>query len=576
MPVDPSIESAADLILCGFEDYQHRFAEITQRARGRFETRDWQGAQRDALERLGLYGDIVDTIDAGTRTLLGEHLHRTDLWAEIKAAFAAHVDDSPIIEIAETFFNSVTRRVFDTVGVDPRIEFVAPPVAVPHAAVEEAVFETIPIDGSIESAVKKIISRSEFKANWNNLDRDVRLAAQEIECERARVLGDRELVAVDVISPVFYRGQRAFIVGRLRAGERVMPIVLALAHDAGGVEIDAVLLTENEASIVFSFTRSYFHVELDRPRDMIAFLKSIMPLKPVAELYTALGFNKHGKTELYRDLLFHMDRSTDLFEIARGDRGLVMIVFTLPSYDLVFKIIRDHFAPPKTITRREVMDKYQLVFRHDRAGRLVDAQEFEHLKFARNRFSESLLTELASNASRSVTISERFVHFAHLYTERRITPLNLYLREEEEELAVEAALDYGRAIKNLAATNIFPGDLLLKNFGVTRHGRVIFYDYDELCPLTDCRFRTMPPAQYPEDEMRADPWYYVGPNDVFPEEFEYFLGLRGVVRDRFLQRHGDLLTASYWKSVQDRHQAGEIIDICPYRERKRLRNRKAH
>ena len=350
-----------------------------------------------------------------------------------------------------------------------------------------------------------------------------------------------------------------------------MPLLIALVNEEGQMVADAVLLTEDEASIVFSFTRSAFHADIDDPREVIHFLKSIMPAKRIAELYTALGYNKHGKAELYRDLMQHLDRSIDSFEIAPGDRGMVMVVFTLPSYDIVFKVIRDTFDYPKTTTRNQVLERYQLVFKHDRAGRLVDAQEFEHLAFPVHRFSERVLQELRETAGGSIAIDGDRIIIKHVYTERRVTPLNLYLRHTTDGGARETALDYGQAIRDLAATNIFPGDLLLKNFGVTRHGRVIFYDYDELCLLTDCNFREMPKPRTVEEEMAAEPWFYVGRGDVFPEEFISFLGLYGILREVFLEAHGELLTAEFWTRIQARHRAGEVVDIFPYRPARRLR-----
>jgi isocitrate dehydrogenase kinase/phosphatase len=250
---------------------------------------------------------------------------------------------------------------------------------------------------------------------------------------------------------------------------------------------------------------------------------------------------------------------------------MVMIVFTLPTFDVVFKVIRDTFAYPKTTTRREVMEKYRLVSLHDRAGRLADVQEFEHLTFARDRFSEAILAELASEAAATVTVGADIVHFKHLYTERRMVPLNLYLLEAETLAACEAAVEYGQAVKDLAATNIFPGDMLLKNFGVTRHRRVIFYDYDELCLVTDCTFREMPPPRDADEEFASEPWFYVGPHDIFPEEFLRFMGLAGAPRAAFLQAHSDLLTAQYWRTMQARHRAGEVMDIIPYGLHSRLR-----
>jgi isocitrate dehydrogenase kinase/phosphatase len=335
--------------------------------------------------------------------------------------------------------------------------------------------------------------------------------------------------------------------------------------------LDAVLLDENDASIVFSFAHSYFHVDVERPYDLVRFLKSLMPRKRIAELYIGIGYNKHGKTELYRDILRHLSTSRDLFEIAPGQRGMVMTVFTMPGYDLVFKIIKDRFAQPKRTTRQTVLDKYRLVFKHDRAGRLVDAQEFEHLEFACERFNPALLQELRDTAPGTVEVRGDKVIVHHCYVERRIIPLDIYLSEASPEAAVAAVVDYGQAVKDLAYTGIFPGDMLLKNFGVTRHGRVIFYDYDELCLLTTCNFRRLPPAPSMDDEMSAEPWYGIGDDDVFPEQFGNFVGFYGPLREGFLSRHADLLDIAFWRAVQGRVAAGEVMTILPYAPEKRLR-----
>jgi isocitrate dehydrogenase kinase/phosphatase len=383
----------------------------------------------------------------------------------------------------------------------------------------------------------------------------------------------RQIDAIDVVESVFFRGQGAYLVGRIICDDQTMPMTLAIKNETVGLAVDAALLTTDEVSIVFSFTRSYFHVEVHRPRELVAFLKSIMPHKPISELYISIGYNKHGKTEFYRDLVRHIEQSTDSFEIARGDPGMVMSVFTLPSFDVVFKVIRDRFAYPKTASRKDVMDRYQLVFKHDRAGRLADVQEFEHLAFARERLSEQLLTELMSEAAETISCKDKIVELKHLYVERHMVPLNLFIREAELSAARAAVIDYGRAVKDLAATNIFPGDMLLKNFGVTRHGRVVFYDYDELCLVTDCHFRELPKPRDEDDELGAEPWFYVGPNDIFPEEFLTFMGLGGELRRAFLEAHSDLLTPQYWWIMQDRHRAGELIDILPYPCSRRLSSR---
>jgi isocitrate dehydrogenase kinase/phosphatase len=348
--------------------------------------------------------------------------------------------------------------------------------------------------------------------------------------------------------------------------------VLPLVHGDRGIAIDAVLLTQDESSVVFGFSWSYFFVDAPHPRGLIAFLQSLMPHKRVDELYTSIGYNKHGKTELYRALVEQLEGGAR-FERSEGDRGMVMSVFALPALNVVFKIIRDRFDHPKRTTRREVMERYDLVFRHDRVGRLADAQEFARLEFHRDHFDPGLLADLTAEAGQTVTVRGDAVRVAHAYTERRVTPLNLFLRAAGPDAGCEAVLDYGKAIKDLAAANIFPGDMLLKNFGVTRHGRVIFYDYDELMLLTDCRFRRIPPARDDDEELSAEPWFHVGERDVFPEEFGRFALLPGALGDAFLAEHRDLFGVEFWEAMQRRQQQGEVVDFFPYRPQRRLRER---
>jgi isocitrate dehydrogenase kinase/phosphatase len=216
------------------------------------------------------------------------------------------------------------------------------------------------------------------------------------------------------------------------------------------------------------------------------------------------------------------------------------------------------------------MQKYRLVFRHDRAGRLVDAQEFEHLEFPRDRFSPALLDTLLDEARTTVRMIDGHVAIQHAYIERRVTPLDVYLRETADDAASAAALDYGRAIKDLAASDIFPGDFWLKNFGVTRHGRVVFYDYDELCALTDCHFAPLPQPRDELEEFADEAWFYVGDRDVFPEEFRRFMRLPRGLNDSFLQHHADLFDLAFWQDLQARLQAGELLDIFPYAPARRL------
>ncbi len=562
--------AAAAAIHEGFLGHQARYREVTGRAPDRQRRQDWLAMQRDGVERIELYEDAVDGAVAEARERLDAHARCRDCWAGMRDLYEEAVAPRPDAEQARTFFNSTTRRVFGTLGVDGAIEFGGADFE-RWQAEGDPVHTTYPYPGSTEGLVRAILETHPAGAPYEDVGEDARLVAREIDACRAATWGEQGIEAADVLDAVFYRNKGVYLVGRLRGGRRLMPLVIALVNVDGRLVADAALCTVDEASIVFSFTRAAFHVDVAAPARVIRFLKSIMPAKRVAELYVSLGYAKHGKAELYRDLMAHLEGSTDAFDVAPGDRGLVMVVFTLPSYDVVFKVIRDAFAYPKRTTRRQVLERYRLVFRHDRAGRLVDAQEFEHLAFPRGRFSEALLAELREAAGQSVVLDGDRLVIRHCYAERRVTPLNLYLARATEAAARDAVLDFGRCLKDLAATNIFPGDLLLKNFGVTRHGRVIFYDYDELTLLTECTFRDMPEPRTPEEELAAEPWFHVGAQDIFPVELGTFMGLHGPLREVFLGAHGDLLEPGFWQSMQQLHRAGEVVDIFPYRPSRRLR-----
>jgi isocitrate dehydrogenase kinase/phosphatase len=373
---------------------------------------------------------------------------------------------------------------------------------------------------------------------------------------------------------VFYRGRGAYFVGRAieKCDNGVkLPLALCLRHEnERGITLDAVLLGESDLAILFSFTRAYFRVDSDCPYALVRYLWQLMPLKRLADLYNSIGFNRHAKTEFYRDFVRNLQASRDRFAAAEGIAGMVMLVFTLPSYDVVFKLIKDRFDFPKDSTRSEVMRRYRLVFEHDRAGRLVEAHEFEHLRIARERFHPALLEALLRDAAETVRSEGADIVIAHAYVERRVRPLNLFLAEADAATSAAAACDYGQAIKDLAASNIFPGDILTKNFGVTRHGRVVFYDYDELCFLTDCNFRDLPQPTTYEEEISAEPWFSVRENDIFPEEFSQFLGLPKSARNALWQEHGDLFGTDFWRGVQQKLMGGQILEVFPYGPERRL------
>jgi isocitrate dehydrogenase kinase/phosphatase len=561
---------SAARILEGFDDYMTRFGSFNGRAPKRFAEANWRGMQADAVGRLKIYSHVVGKVVEDIEKMLGPRTDDRMLWIAIKAVYSGLIADRQDWELAETFHNSITRQIFDTVGVDERIEFVDTDFDSPPSPSTEPVYLIYERQESTDNLVRLILTEFLPDVVFKRVESDAAAVAERIETMLTERGGLPVVGRAEIVRSVFYRGQSAYIVGLLYAGSVRLPMVITLRHEEGGVVVDAVLLTEDEASILFSFTRSYFHVDVLRPYDLVRFLKRLMPRKRIAELYISIGQNKHGKTERYRDLLRHLHSTDEKFEHAPGTQGLVMIVFTMPGYDDVFKVIRDRFPPPKRTTRGNIKDKYRMVFQHDRAGRLIDAQDFQHLQFARDRFDPDLLDELLTEASRTVHVDGDTVVLEHLYVERRVIPLDLYARDAVFPAAAAAVIDYGQAIKDLACTNIFPGDLLTKNFGVTRHGRVVFYDYDELSALTDVKFKEMPEPRDEVEAMSETPWFPVEDHDVFPEEHQRFLGMPEELREVFTERHGDLFEVEPWQSIQKRLEAGELMEVFPYADRARL------
>ena len=558
------LQQAADTIYRGFEDYHDRFRAITRRAKSRFEHRDWHGIGRDTRERFTYHPQALDhTLDL-LRELLGDAVDELEVWSRLKEAYAEAILGRDDFELAQTFFNSLTRRLHPHAGVDPRIDFVQKDFPLPYRGWELAGARTYAVHQATPALLRTLLRDADLRAVFRDLDTATERAAARVQRGFDRFFNDQPIDAVDVLRPVFVRNQGAYLVGRARRGRRSQPLVLALVHGEDGVEIDAVLQDEDEVSVVFSFARWYFHAEVENPRAVIGFLWSILPRKRIAELYISLGYYKHGKTEFYGDLMNQIAASREQFVVAPGQRGLVMAVFTLSSYEFVFKVIRDHFPPSKKTSRREIRERYRQVLLHDRVGRLVDFQEFEDLVFPRGRFSDELLAELLDETGHTVSVDGDRVVVRHMYVGRRVRPLDLFVREEPTETARRAVVDWGHALKDLAAANIFAGDMLLKNFGVTRHGRVVFYDYDELRPLTECNFREMPEPRDEVEALSAEPHFSVDEADVFPAELRSFLGLRGELRAAFEQHHADLYGVAFWRRMQHRQRSGEVVEFYPY------------
>ena len=558
------ITELSQIIYDGFVHYNNLFHRITRRARTRFERRDWQGHQQDIVARVDLYEKSVRRIVLALRRHMGTRVKDRELWNAIRTYFGRRLEKVPDAGFIKTFFNSVTRRIFGTVGVDAKLEFVSSNLNADIELLKSLNLKRYPFWGSTEKIFGAILNDFSFTVPYaKSINSDI------IQFVESKFSKKNEYLRFEFIDSFFYQSERAYLIGRIIMRDSISPIVIAFKNTGKGIVIDAVLMSEEEVSIVFSYTRSYYFADPNSVVGAVHFIHSILPRKPIDELYTVLGRLRQGKTERHRIFTEHLKSTSDQFVHTDGDRGLVMIVFTLPSYDLVFKIIRNKFGYPKTITRSQVIEKYKLVSKHDRAGRMIDTQEFLNLKFPVNRFSTELLDELLQEASNSVEVVDDNLLIKHVYIERRVRPLNLYINEVSREKAEQAVLDYGQALKDLARTNIFPGDLLLKNFGVTRHSRIIFYDYDEVSLITACNFRDIPNANNDVDELRSEAWYYVGPNDMFPEEFIKFLSMDKELRSLFLVVHGELLTAEYWREIKSLHQSGKVSLVVPY-DRPRL------
>jgi isocitrate dehydrogenase kinase/phosphatase len=559
------IAECSQIIYDGFIRYNNYFHRMTRRAQSRFEQRDWKGHQQDIVDRIDLYEKSVRRIVLALRKILDGRVKDEKLWHEIRTYFSDRLYEVPDNDFMKTFFNSITRRIFGTEGVAPDIEFISSGPSDDIQLIMSLNIRRYPYWVSLQKIFETILNDFSFRVPYNNIDRDAKNIAEAINAHSKINFEDEiEYLRVEFIDTFFYQAARAYLVGKLIHGEGDFPIVIAFKNEKGGIRVDAVFMDEKDISLIFGYTRSYYFADPNSVIGAVHFIKSMLPRKPIDELYTVLGRLRQGKTERHRTFAEHLNNTRDKFVHAEGDTGLVMIVFTLPSYNLVFKVIRDKFGYPKTISRKDVIGKYKLVSKHDRAGRLIDTQEFLNLEFPISRFSRELREELINDASESVSTEGRNLLLKHAYVERRVRPLNLYINESSEEEAKSAIIDYGQAIKDLAKTNIFTGDLLLKNFGVTPHNRVIFYDYDEVALVTECNFRDIPEATDFEDEMLAETWYYVSEKDIFPEEFIRFLSMNEELKTAFMKYHKDLLTSEYWRKVQQQHLKGEVSLVVPY------------
>ncbi|MBL8335934.1 MAG: bifunctional isocitrate dehydrogenase kinase/phosphatase [Rhodoferax sp.] len=593
----PLAYDIAKAMMDGFNRHYRLFRTESARAKHRFETADWHGQQRAQRERIEFYDLRVRECSTRLEREFKAGEQPMEVWQQIKLHYIGLLVDHHQPELAETFFNSVTTKILHRSYFQNDFIFVRPAVSTEYIENDEpqalpTYRSYYPTQETMTQTLERVIADFDLRLAFDDLPRDVALVHDAMR----RRLGDVKLRAnfqLQVLSSLFFRNKGAYLVGKIINGFNEHPFALPVLHNkAGRLVIDAVLFGEDDLLILFSFARAYFMVDMEVPSAYVQFLRSMMPRKPRNEIYSALGLQKQGKTLFYRDFLHHLRHSSDKFRIAPGIKGMVMLVFDLPSFPYVFKVIKDYYPPQKDTTRDQIKGKYLLVKQHDRVGRMADTLEYSEVGFPRDRFDDELIAEIEKFAPSQLEISDRDgdgqteVIIKHVYIERRMIPLNIYLQEafdlgagthatesatqHAREQIERGVIEYGNAIKDLVAANIFPGDMLWKNFGVTRHGKVVFYDYDEIEYITDCNFRRVPPPRNEEDEMSGEVWYSVGPKDVFPETFGPFLLGNPAVREVFMKHHADLLDASFWQAHKERIARGHVYDVFPYEREKRF------
>ena len=591
-PAGPAPAEIAAMILAGFNRHYALFRYGAQRAKALFESGDWHGIAQLSRERIEYYDmrvrECINLVQKALKRATQDVAVGADtvmqpaeraFWQAIKTEYVQLLADHRQPECAETFFNSVSCRVLHRDYFHNDFLFVRPAVATDYLDSERPAYRSYyPSRDGLRKTLIRMVADFGLATPFEDLPRDARmvarLAVRHLNRLIPRASGNRIApdCQINVLGTLFFRNKGAYIIGRLVNLGSVFPFAIPLVRTpAGQVRLDALLRDEDDLSTLFSFTRAYFLVDMEVPAATVQFLGSLLPRKPKAELYTMIGLQKQGKTLFYRDFLQHLAHSHDKFDIAPGIKGMVMCVFDLPSYPYVFKLIKDRISKDG-MDHATVRLKYQMVKLHDRVGRMADTWEYSQVALPRKRFSEALLDELRALVPSLIEVSDDTVVLRHVYIERRMTPLNIYLQHATDAMRDHAVREYGDAIRQLAAANIFPGDMLYKNFGVTRLGRVVFYDYDEIQRMTEMNFRVIPPAPNEEAEMSNEPWYSVKPNDVFPEEFGIFLLGDSRVRESFMRYHADLLTARWWQQCRDQIALGRLDSFFPYDQERRLDN----
>ena len=569
----------ARALLEGFDRHYRLFRQASAEAKARFEAADWHGQQHSQALRIEYYDTRVAEAVLRLQTEFAAATLPMEVWQQVKLHYIGLLIEHYQPELAETFFNSVTTKILHRSYFRNDFIFVRSAVSTDHLEnTEPAALPTYrayyPTKETLPETWRRIVTNFQLACEFEDLERDVASVMAAVD-EQLGIYRMRANFQIQVLSSLFFRNKGAYVVGKVINGFNETGFALPILHgDGGRLVIDAALFGEDDLQLVFSFARAYFMVAMEVPSAYVAFLRSLMPTKPRSEIYSALGLQKQGKSLFYRDFLMHTRHSSDTFRIAPGIKGMVMLVFDLPSFPYVFKVIKDFYPAQKETTRELIKSKYLLVKQHDRVGRMADTLEYSNVAFERARFDDELVAELKHYCPNLLEEDGETLVIRHVYIERRMIPLNIYLHDATPEQIASVVVEYGNAIKDLVRANIFPGDMLWKNFGVTRHGKVVFYDYDEIEYLTDCNFRKVPEPRNEEEEMSGEVWYTVGPKDVFPETFAPFLLGNPAVREVFMAHHADLLEAAFWQGHKEEIKAGYVHDVYPYEAQKRFEARR--
>lgn len=558
----------ADTILAHFDRHFRIFSDISAGGRQYFIDGDWPAGRAAVRSQISLYDTRVQEAITDIKKHYRQSYLDTRLWQDVRHQYLGLLYRHLQPELAETFYNSLFTGLFERHFYDNEHIFVRPAVSTERINGSEPAYRSYyPTQDGWQRTVLNILRRAGHGLKYADIRQDLRHLVSRLQSLPHADIQLRYHFQIQVLSPVFFRNKAAYIVGRAINGAEKIPFVIPVCrNDSGRAYVDALITDINDVANIFSFSRTHFLVCCEVPAAVVRFLSTILPSKTSADLYTAIGFHKQGKAEFYRDFLDHLHHSSDMIRIAPGIPGLVMLVFTLPSYPYVFKLIKDRFPAPKEITREKIISQYRLVKSLDRVGRMADTWEFAYVAFPEDRFEKPLLQALEKEAPSQVIRENGRIIIKRMFIEHRMTPLNIYLDQSSVQQATAVLDEYGQAIKDISGSGIFPGDLLTKNFGVTRHGRVIFYDYDEIIPMERCNFRKIPSPRFPEDELSDTPWYTTSPNDIFPEEFRTFLITLPEYRRILGSKHGELFDPGYWQNLQQAITDGFFPDVIPYQQ----------